>query len=132
MPAELRRRRLFQKRLRLRGPVQITSALKCPWSLSLSLSLSLPLISPSLLLPAVCRQWLQSERQPANFSEVVDQLFRVVPDEVRYADAGPKRCRSCSVVGNSGNLKGARYGGLIDSCDLVIRSVNAPGRTPHV
>ncbi|XP_056274803.1 CMP-N-acetylneuraminate-beta-galactosamide-alpha-2,3-sialyltransferase 1-like [Pseudoliparis swirei] len=71
-------------------------------------------------------QWLQSERQPANFSEVVDQLFRVVPDEVQYVDAGPKRCRSCSVVGNSGNLKGAHYGGLIDSCDLVIRMNQAP------
>ncbi|XP_040045091.1 CMP-N-acetylneuraminate-beta-galactosamide-alpha-2,3-sialyltransferase 1 [Gasterosteus aculeatus] len=71
-------------------------------------------------------QWLQSERRPANFSEVVEELFRVIPDEVLYADAGPKRCRTCAVVGNSGNLKGAQYGALIDSFDFVVRMNQAP------
>lgn len=75
-----------------------------------------------------CRQWLQSERRPANFSEVVEELFRVIPDEVLYADAGPKRCRTCAVVGNSGNLKGAQYGALIDSFDFVVRSVDTSAR----
>uniref|UniRef100_A0A3Q2PNX5 CMP-N-acetylneuraminate-beta-galactosamide-alpha-2,3-sialyltransferase 1 n=1 Tax=Fundulus heteroclitus TaxID=8078 RepID=A0A3Q2PNX5_FUNHE len=56
-------------------------------------------------------QWLQSERQPANFTEVVEELFQVIPDVVLYMDAGPERCRSCAVVGNSGNLKGSHYGG---------------------
>lgn len=68
---------------------------------------------------------MQSERQPANFSEVVEELFQVIPDEVLYMDASPERCRTCAVVGNSGNLKGAQYGGLIDSSDFIIRSVGS-------
>ncbi|KAF7654823.1 hypothetical protein LDENG_00063920, partial [Lucifuga dentata] len=71
-------------------------------------------------------QWLQSERQPANFSKVVEELFRVIPDDVRYADASPERCRRCAVVGNSGNLKGSHYGDLIDSSELIIRMNQAP------
>ncbi|XP_054620384.1 CMP-N-acetylneuraminate-beta-galactosamide-alpha-2,3-sialyltransferase 1-like [Dunckerocampus dactyliophorus] len=71
-------------------------------------------------------QWLQSESRPANFSEVVDELFQVIPDEVLYMDAGPERCRTCSVVGNSGNLKGSQYGRLIDSSHFIIRMNQAP------
>nr|XP_046183419.1 CMP-N-acetylneuraminate-beta-galactosamide-alpha-2,3-sialyltransferase 1-like isoform X2 [Oncorhynchus gorbuscha] len=71
-------------------------------------------------------QWLQAEQEPANFSEVVEKLFQVIPDADLYMDAGPERCRTCAVVGNSGNLKGSRYGALIDSSDVVIRMNMAP------
>lgn len=87
--------------------------LKCPWSRSA--------LSEACLL--LCHQWLQSERYPANFSEVVEELFQLIPDEVLYMDASPERCRTCAVVGNSGNLIGSKYGDLIDASDFIIRSV---------
>ncbi|KAG5265009.1 hypothetical protein AALO_G00260440 [Alosa alosa] len=71
-------------------------------------------------------QWLQAEKQPANFSEVVDKLFQIIPDKEFYMDSGPDRCRTCSVVGNSGNLKDSHYGPLIDASDFVIRMNQAP------
>ncbi|XP_072530388.1 CMP-N-acetylneuraminate-beta-galactosamide-alpha-2,3-sialyltransferase 1-like [Salminus brasiliensis] len=71
-------------------------------------------------------QWLQSESNPANLSVVLDRLFQVIPGEDCYMDAGPTRCRTCSVVGNSGNLRSSGYGHLIDAADFVIRINQAP------
>ncbi|XP_059206436.1 CMP-N-acetylneuraminate-beta-galactosamide-alpha-2,3-sialyltransferase 1-like [Centropristis striata] len=48
----------------------------------------------------------------------VFERFPHVPDVIKYK---PGRCRTCAVVGNSGNLKGSRYGPLIDFHDIVIR-----------
>ncbi|XP_060767537.1 CMP-N-acetylneuraminate-beta-galactosamide-alpha-2,3-sialyltransferase 1-like [Neoarius graeffei] len=70
--------------------------------------------------------WLQAEDNPSELSAVMDRLFQVVPGEQRYTDAGPSRCRSCSVVGNSGNLLSSYYGKLIDSSNFVIRINQAP------
>uniref|UniRef100_A0A8C7FEW0 Uncharacterized protein n=1 Tax=Oncorhynchus kisutch TaxID=8019 RepID=A0A8C7FEW0_ONCKI len=53
------------------------------------------------------RKW-QDDRSTATFREVVEHLFQVLPDDNLYMDAGPERCRTCAVVGNSGNLKGSR------------------------
>ncbi|KAM9496266.1 CMP-N-acetylneuraminate-beta-galactosamide-alpha-2,3-sialyltransferase 1-like isoform 1-T1 [Clarias gariepinus] len=70
--------------------------------------------------------WLQAEDNPSNLNAVTDKLFQVIPDKRHYMDAGPYRCRSCSVVGNSGNLQSSNYGKLIDSSDFVIRINEAP------
>ncbi|XP_051519614.1 CMP-N-acetylneuraminate-beta-galactosamide-alpha-2,3-sialyltransferase 1-like isoform X1 [Myxocyprinus asiaticus] len=61
-----------------------------------------------------------------NYTEVVDQLFSLFPDEDYYSDGGPDRCRTCAVVGNSGNLLGSNYGPLIDFHDVVIRINKGP------
>ncbi|KAL7868434.1 hypothetical protein SRHO_G00098180 [Serrasalmus rhombeus] len=71
-------------------------------------------------------QWLQSESNPANLSVVLDKLFEVIPGENHYQDSGPSRCRTCSVVGNSGNLRSSGYGPLIDAGDFIIRINQAP------
>ncbi|XP_076013237.1 CMP-N-acetylneuraminate-beta-galactosamide-alpha-2,3-sialyltransferase 1-like [Genypterus blacodes] len=71
-------------------------------------------------------QWLQLERHAANYTKVVEELFQLIPDEVLFMDASPERCRTCSVVGNSGNLKGSQYGRLIDRSDLIIRMNQGP------
>ncbi|KAK2887343.1 hypothetical protein Q8A67_015571 [Cirrhinus molitorella] len=71
-------------------------------------------------------QWLQAERNPSNLTIVLDRLFQLIPDEELYVDAHPDRCRTCSVVGNSGNLRESRYGSYIDSSDFVIRMNQAP------
>uniref|UniRef100_A0A8C1B4N2 CMP-N-acetylneuraminate-beta-galactosamide-alpha-2,3-sialyltransferase 1 n=1 Tax=Cyprinus carpio carpio TaxID=630221 RepID=A0A8C1B4N2_CYPCA len=73
-------------------------------------------------------KWWQSlqSRSKANFSQVITELFSVIPGEERYRDAGPSRCRTCAVVGNSGNLLGSYYGPLIDNHDFVFRMNKAP------
>ncbi|XP_059899367.1 CMP-N-acetylneuraminate-beta-galactosamide-alpha-2,3-sialyltransferase 2-like [Gadus macrocephalus] len=80
-------------------------------------------------LPKDAFNWwmrLQSSRSGANFSHVMKEVFSMFPGESLYRDAGPDRCRSCAVVGNSGNLKGSYYGRMIDSNDFVIRMNQGP------
>ncbi|XP_077051034.1 CMP-N-acetylneuraminate-beta-galactosamide-alpha-2,3-sialyltransferase 1-like [Siphateles boraxobius] len=69
---------------------------------------------------------LQSEASKTNYTDVVDTLFSLFPDEEHYSDGGPDRCRTCAVVGNSGNLLASHYGQLIDSHDFVIRINKGP------
>ncbi|CAL8238564.1 unnamed protein product [Lota lota] len=71
-------------------------------------------------------QRLQPSHKAGKFSQVMEELFALFPGESLFQDAGPGRCRSCAVVGNSGNLKGSYYGRIIDSNDLVIRMNQAP------
>uniref|UniRef100_A0A673ALY7 CMP-N-acetylneuraminate-beta-galactosamide-alpha-2,3-sialyltransferase 1 n=1 Tax=Sphaeramia orbicularis TaxID=375764 RepID=A0A673ALY7_9TELE len=66
--------------------------------------------------------WKNLQWDPRDYSfylETVDKLFQTFPSPSEESSSG--RCRTCSVVGNSGNLKGAHYGPLIDNQDLVIR-----------
>ncbi|XP_042600669.1 CMP-N-acetylneuraminate-beta-galactosamide-alpha-2,3-sialyltransferase 2-like isoform X2 [Cyprinus carpio] len=69
---------------------------------------------------------LQPSMFGVNYTEVVDQMFSLFPDKEHYSDAGPDRCRTCAVVGNSANLLGSHYGSLIDFHDIVIRINKGP------
>ncbi|XP_052440824.1 CMP-N-acetylneuraminate-beta-galactosamide-alpha-2,3-sialyltransferase 1 [Carassius gibelio] len=80
----------------------------------------------SVLRANVSRWWMELQSNPGNYTEVVDQLFSLFPDKEHYSDTGPDRCRTCAVVGNSGNLLGSKYGPLIDFHDFVIRMNKGP------
>ncbi|XP_065141849.1 CMP-N-acetylneuraminate-beta-galactosamide-alpha-2,3-sialyltransferase 1-like [Paramisgurnus dabryanus] len=78
--------------------------------------------SNSMLSKDVSSWWtrLQKVKRNANYTTVVRNLFPLFPDQ------DPNRCRTCAVVGNSGNLLGSRYGPLIDSKDCVMRINKGP------
>ncbi|XP_061738616.1 CMP-N-acetylneuraminate-beta-galactosamide-alpha-2,3-sialyltransferase 1-like [Nerophis ophidion] len=65
---------------------------------------------------------LQSEKRPFSFfKETVNKLFTIFPAVPDVEAASPDLCRTCAVVGNSGNLKGSHYGPLVDYHNIVIR-----------
>ncbi|XP_055076345.2 CMP-N-acetylneuraminate-beta-galactosamide-alpha-2,3-sialyltransferase 1 [Misgurnus anguillicaudatus] len=85
--------------------------------------------SNSVLSANVSRWWmrLQNAIRAANYTTLVESLFPLFPDQEHYSDCHPHhRCRSCAVVGNSGNLLESHYGPLIDSNDFVMRINKGP------
>ncbi|XP_062393618.1 CMP-N-acetylneuraminate-beta-galactosamide-alpha-2,3-sialyltransferase 1-like isoform X2 [Sardina pilchardus] len=85
--------------------------------------------SNSSVLSEKASNWwkrLQPSNGQPSYGEVVKRLFQLIPDREYYRDEGPERCRVCSVVGNSGNLRNSHYGPLIDASDFVIRTNKGP------
>ncbi|XP_033986989.1 CMP-N-acetylneuraminate-beta-galactosamide-alpha-2,3-sialyltransferase 1-like [Trematomus bernacchii] len=67
-------------------------------------------------------QRLQNEQGTFDlFKKTVHDLFGMFPPKPDVKQYHPDRCRTCAVVGNSGNLHRSRYGPLIDFYDVVIR-----------
>ncbi|XP_063041105.1 CMP-N-acetylneuraminate-beta-galactosamide-alpha-2,3-sialyltransferase 1-like [Engraulis encrasicolus] len=79
--------------------------------------------------PDTFQWWKRMQRTRSGWDEykrAVDEIFQIIPDKEMYMDAGPERCRVCSVVGNSGNLKNSHYGPMIDNGDFVFRINRGP------
>lgn len=69
---------------------------------------------------------LQNVNRVANYTTLVRNLFQLFPNQEHCSGSHPNHCRTCAVVGNSGNLLGSRYGPLIDSKDCVMRINKGP------
>ncbi|KAK7898792.1 hypothetical protein WMY93_019645 [Mugilogobius chulae] len=74
------------------------------------------------------------------FNKTKESFFKVFPHKPNVIEPHPSLCRTCAVVGNSGNLKGSNYGRQIDAHDVVIRmnmgrtagyEVDAGSKTTH-
>uniref|UniRef100_A0A3B4WZW5 CMP-N-acetylneuraminate-beta-galactosamide-alpha-2,3-sialyltransferase 2 n=1 Tax=Seriola lalandi dorsalis TaxID=1841481 RepID=A0A3B4WZW5_SERLL len=71
--------------------------------------------------PDALRWWLTLE-------EVMSKMFQVISPPTVDLRPLPSLCRSCAVVGNSGNLRQSGHGNLIDSHSSVIRMNKAVTR----
>ncbi|XP_062327522.1 ST3 beta-galactoside alpha-2,3-sialyltransferase 8 [Osmerus eperlanus] len=75
------------------------------------------------LNPLDLRWWLALQRSgdDQTLQEVKEKMFQVISSPSLDVAPHPNQCRTCAVVGNSGNLLGASYGKLIDTHNTVIR-----------
>ncbi|XP_051489491.1 CMP-N-acetylneuraminate-beta-galactosamide-alpha-2,3-sialyltransferase 2-like [Apus apus] len=74
-------------------------------------------------LPAEVVQWwlsLQGPSRAVQLQPIIRQLFTVFPAPTGSA-WDPSGCRTCAVVGNSGQLQGSGHGLRIDAHDWVLR-----------
>uniref|UniRef100_A0A3Q3JNB3 ST3 beta-galactoside alpha-2,3-sialyltransferase 1 n=1 Tax=Monopterus albus TaxID=43700 RepID=A0A3Q3JNB3_MONAL len=96
------------------------------WFRQLVSSSPIPFLSRQSPTSEDAFNWWKSERCNFTFyNTTVDEVLKMF-SSVPVVQSSPDRCRTCAVVGNSGNLKGSHYGPLIDFHDIVIRMNRAP------
>lgn len=86
--------------------------------------LHIPLSSFGLTTKFIWNVWqdLQAESRSFRVYETtVANLFQIFPKNPDVIQPKYDHCRTCAVVGNSGNLRRSHYGPLIDLHEVVIR-----------
>ncbi|XP_069006185.1 ST3 beta-galactoside alpha-2,3-sialyltransferase 8 [Embiotoca jacksoni] len=80
--------------------------------------------------PDALTWWLSLQRSgnDQTLAKVMSEMFRVISPPTVDFNPLPFRCRSCAVVGNSGNLRKSGHGKLINSHGSVIRMNKAVTR----
>ncbi|XP_054835760.1 CMP-N-acetylneuraminate-beta-galactosamide-alpha-2,3-sialyltransferase 2-like [Eublepharis macularius] len=80
------------------------------------------------VVPSGVQQWwlkLQGSQDGSQLLEITKQLFDILSSP-NASVRDTVHCGTCSVVGNSGNLRGSQYGKKIDSHNFVLRMNKAP------
>ncbi|XP_032875857.1 CMP-N-acetylneuraminate-beta-galactosamide-alpha-2,3-sialyltransferase 1-like isoform X1 [Amblyraja radiata] len=86
------------------------------------------LMKSNYTIPEKSYNWwkrLQGNKNAPHLNIVMEQVFKLFPGDNLLSGHGPNRCRTCAVVGNSGNLIGSNYGPIIDSHNFVMRMNHA-------
>ncbi|XP_026161936.1 ST3 beta-galactoside alpha-2,3-sialyltransferase 8 [Mastacembelus armatus] len=73
--------------------------------------------------PDALRWWLglQQSSKDQTIEKVMSEMFKVISPPTADFRPLPSRCRTCAVVGNSGNLRHSGHGNLINSHHSVLR-----------
>lgn len=82
------------------------------------------LVRKDQVIPDHVLKWwlkLQGLNNASHIPWVLEQMFKVIPSGNPYEEQYNRPCRSCAVVGNSGNLKGSHHGEKINLHNLIIR-----------